>query len=111
VIQRLSDKSVRRLQRQFPQYQISSAWNRGSSNGYFISHMISKGELVVKRVEIVCDCCGDISGTVEFIERISRVYNLTTDQVHEALYDDKGCGSMPRIIMEGCHVERTNSEA
>lgn len=61
-----------------------------------------------KRVNIVCDCCGDMTGTTEFIERIARAFNVTTDLVHESLYDGKGIGDLPKMTLEGCHAERVS---
>lgn len=55
-----------------------------------------------KQVRIVCDGCGDDSGTVEFIERISRALNVSTDVVHERLWDGE-------IKLMGCHAEHVAS--
>ncbi len=60
-------------------------------------------------MHIVCDCCGDTKATTEMVERISRQFNVSTDNVYEALYDDKAVGEMPRMVWEGCHVERLDT--
>ena len=59
----------------------------------------------MKRVEIVCDGCGDVSRTDEYIVRIAKAFDTTTGAIHEQLWDGMVIEGVP-VSVSGATVRR-----
>ena len=56
-------------------------------------------------VEIVCDGCGDVSKTDEYVRRIAKAFSMTPLAVHSALWDGMEINGVP-IEISGATVRR-----
>ena len=69
----------------------------------------------LRRVEVVCHCCGATDGTDEMIERLSSNMNTSTDEIHKALWSGYQLDNRffwewegHLMVMEGCYARRVN---
>lgn len=58
-----------------------------------------------KRIEIVCDGCGDSTKTDEYVLRISKAFGVEIDDVHRELWDGMTINEVP-VNISGAHVRR-----
>lgn len=58
-----------------------------------------------RRVEIVCDGCGDASKTEEYVTKIAKAFGVTPLVVHEQLWDGNEINGVP-VNISGAHVRR-----
>jgi hypothetical protein len=62
-------------------------------------------ERLERQVEIVCDGCGDVNKTDEYVRRIAKAFSMTPLAVHEALWDGMEINGVP-IEISGATVRR-----
>lgn len=60
---------------------------------------------IVRRIEIVCDGCGDVTKTDEYVLRISKAFGVTEQQVHQELWNGMTINDVP-VTISGAHVRR-----